>query len=327
MLGLTAAAVSWLADHHGVATTRQMLDAGVTRTAIGRLLDAGVVRRPTRGVYVLEGSPSTLLQRCAVLCATYPTGFVTGPTAGMLAELRRMPPSASLHFSLRHGINPLPEYGARFRQTTSLRPSDRHSRTDGVVVASSARLAFDLAADLRQLDHRSVVEQLLDRRAVTREELAAMGARLCHPARPGSTTFARTVATLGRGRAQGSHEEVVLFDALRARGVPVEPQVPVRVADGVIHLDLGVAAARWGVELDLHPEHRTIEGHRRDAARRRATNDRDWQVELVAELDMHDSHALADRLAVSYSRRVRRLAASDRSTGREPVRRPVLGQR
>ena len=87
--------------------------------------------------------------------------------------------------------------GVVFRQTTALRASDRTVRADGIVVASFPRLAFDLAADLRQLDHRSVVEQLLDRRLVTADELAAIGRRLCHPARRGSTTFRRTLLGLG----------------------------------------------------------------------------------------------------------------------------------
>ena len=327
MPGLTPAASTWLARHHGVATTRQLVAAGVSRDATARLVRSGVLRRPTRGVFVLDGTEETLLHRCAVLCATYPTGFVTGPTAGMLADLRRMPASAALHFSLRHGIHPAPEPGVRFRQTTSLRAADRRARDDGIVVASWSRLAFDLAADLRQLDHRSVVEQLLDRRKLTAAELAAIGARLIHPGRPGSTTFARTVATLeGRTSPQDSHGEVVLLDALRARGVPAEAQVPVAVSTGVIHLDLGVADVRWGVELDVHPEHRSLEGHRRDAGRRRETNDVDWQVELVTELDLADVSVVADRLALSYARRRRRVDAAP-STEPGETRCSVLGPR
>lgn len=313
MKGLTESAELWLADHHHVITTSQLHRSGVGPDLTERLVRDRVLRRVTRGVFVLCGSTSTLEQRCTILCCAHPSGFVTGPTAGMLAGLRRMPRAAALHFSIRHGVHLNEEDGVQFRQTRALRSGDRRHRPDGITTASWPRLVFDIAADLGQLDHRSVVEQLLDRTEVTVDELRAIGVRLCHPARPGSTTFRRTLETLTAGRAQDSHAEVVLMAALHKRGVPVSAQVPVVTASGTVHLDLGVPGVRWGVELDLHPEHRTLEGHRADAARRRATNDRDWQVELVTELDMARSDGIADQLAVSYSRRARRIERQRRA--------------
>ena len=309
----------WLTDHHGVVTTQELRIAGVGRTATDRLCSGGVLRRVTRGVFVATMAAATLEHRARLLCCLHPDGFVTGPTAGMLAGLRRQPPSAGLHFSIRHGVHLDEDAGAVFRQTTALRASDRTVRADGIVVASFPRLAFDLAADLRQLDHRSVVQQLLDRRLVTVDELAAIGRRLCHPARRGSTTFRRTLLGLG-GEAQDSHPEVVLHDALRALGVPVDAQVPVRCpADGVtIHVDLAVPAVRWGIELDIHPEHRSVDGHQRDSRRVRGLHDADWQIEPVCELDMADPRRLAAELAELYRRRIRVFGAP-------PVRGSTLG--
>ena len=54
-------------------------------------------------------------------------------------------------------------------------------RPDRIVVASWKRLAFDLAADLAPLDHRSVVHQLLDRRHVVADDLVDVGLRLSDP--------------------------------------------------------------------------------------------------------------------------------------------------
>ena len=109
------------------------------------------------------------------------------------------------------------------------------------------------------------------------------------------------------GAAQDSHPEVVLYQALRALNVPVEAQVPViRSGDGVtIHLDLGVPAVRWGIELDIHPEHRSVDGHHRDARRVRGLHDGAWQIEPVSELDMADPERLAGELAELYRRRLR----------------------
>jgi len=303
----TSAATRWLATHHGVITTAQLVAAGVPRRRIQRLVRSGALVRVTAGVFVLAGSPATLHQRAAILGATHPGGFVTGPTAGTLGGLRRMPTSAALHFSLPHGINPEPQAGVRIRQTTKVTAADRMSRPDGIVVASWPRLAFDLAADLGRLDHLSVVNQMVDRGDVTVARLVTIGVRLCHPGRRGSRRFEETLAALGGSAAQQSHAEVRLLDALRARDVPVEPQVPVATPIGLLHLDLGVAACRWGVELDIHPEHRQLEGQQRDAGRRRATNQVDWQVEQVTELDLDHLDTLADRLADNYRTRRRRL--------------------
>ncbi len=216
----------WLVDHHGVVTTSTLRSFGIGRTALQRLVDAGFLRRLERGSFALATAAPTLEHRCRVLCCAHPAGFVTGPTAGMLGGLRRQPNSV-LHFATLHGRRLDPVVGARFRQTTVITESDRMRRSDGIVVASWARLAFDLAGDLRQLDHRSVVHQLLDRRLVTVDELVAIGRRLCHPARRGSTTFRRTIATLAGEPHQDSHPELVLRDALVALGVPVRAQVPV----------------------------------------------------------------------------------------------------
>lgn len=306
---LSPAVQRWLATHHGVTTTRQLRLLGTSPRARAHLVADGVLLRPTRGVLVLAGTPATLHQRCAVLCATYPGGFVTGPTAGMLAGLRRMPRSSGLHFSVRHGINPEPEPGVRFRQTTALRANDRLVRPDGIVVASPARLAFDLAADLGRVDHLSVVNQLLDREDVALEQLTAIGRRLCHPARRGSRRFALTMMSVDGREPQDSHDEVELLDALRTRGIPVEPQVPLRASPRPIHVDLGVAAVRWAIELDIHPEHRTLEGQRQDAERRSAANELDWQIETVTELQMDELATTVERLVASYERRCLRRSA------------------
>jgi len=313
----------FLATHHDVATTRDLRRFGVGRTAQQRLIDAAVLQCPVRGVFVLATAHQTLEHRCRLLSCSHPDGFVTGPTAGKLANLRRQP-IAPLHYSTRHGrrLDPVP--GVHFRQTTIVRPGDRIVWPDGIVVASPARLAFDVAADLRQLDHESVVQQLRERGDVTDDELLTIGERLCHPARRGSSTFRRTLEEVIGTRPSASHPEVEVASALRDRGVPIELQMPFgRRADGrPLHLDLGVPAARWGVELDLHPEHRTKEGAFNDAVRRRAAHACGIQVETVTDLDLLDVPMLADQLTAAYRRRVAELGT--RGVGDRPGRPPGL---
>jgi len=306
---LTPSACTFLASHHGVITGPTLHRYKVTSATTQRLVRVGFMYSPYKGVYVLAAAPPTLEQRCAILSAAHPSGFVTGPTAGTLWGLRRMPRTFALHFSVRHGVHLEHERGLWLRQTTVLPPEHRQHRPDGITTASWSRLAFDLAADLAPLDHLSVLEQLLHERRITPEELVAIGTRLCHPARRGSAVFRESMARLSPSPPNESHPEVVLADALRLRNVPVEHQTRlVRSANGrTARIDLAVPEVRWGVELDIHPEHRTLDGRANDARRERDLHLLAWQIEPVTEQDLLDLPALADELALLYQSRRRQL--------------------
>lgn len=310
MADLTADAMAWMAAHHNVITTSTLRSCGVSRATTERLVRVGVLRNPHKGVFALESAVQTLEHRCAVLCAAHPGGFITGPTAGTLEGIRRMPPAAGLHYAVQHGKHLLQEPGVLFRQTTRLPASHRRRRFDGIVIATPRRLAFDLGTDLSPLDHLSALHQLLDDGRVTLEELVAIGDLLCHPARHGSRRFREMLVRLGGGAPAQSHPEVVLAEALRWRNVPVEHQSRVvRVGDRLARIDLAVPAVRWGVELDIHPEHRTLEGHGGDARRYRDLHALAWQIEPVSEMDMLDPDAIADELTGLYEARRRSFAA------------------
>ncbi len=79
---------------------------------------------------------------------------------------------------------------------------------------------------------------------------------MCHPARRGSKRFQEALHRLAR-------------------------------------IDLAVDI-RWGIELDIHPEHRGLEGHAADARRYRDLYLVEWQIEPVSELDMLDSPTIAE---------------------------------
>ena len=90
MSDLTPRALAVLRLQHGHATTRQLAEAGVHRRARLRLIDSGLFTSPYKAVLRIESAPHTLEGRCAALCLGHPHGFITGPTGGKLAGLRRM---------------------------------------------------------------------------------------------------------------------------------------------------------------------------------------------------------------------------------------------
>jgi very-short-patch-repair endonuclease len=311
MKDLSPAAMRIFAAQHGVATGSMLSDAGVGRRVRQRLVEAGMLHLEHERVYRITSTPDTVHSRCVALCLAYPRAFVTGPTAGMLLGLRRMPSSEQIHLAIPHGANVGPIDGVLLRQTTKVRSSDRVIRPDGITTASPARLIFDLSRDLGRLDLASVIEQVLDRRMTTLAALARTGRDLAHPGRAGSAAFMRALLARSDGGAAQSHIEVTIDQRLRQQGVPVVRQVaPLRLPDGsIIRLDLAVPDVRWGIEIDVHPHHLLLDGTTRDKRRDRQCHLIGWQVDRVTELDVIDLDGLIGELVTLYNARCRQLAA------------------
>ncbi len=311
MSDLTPNALALLRAQHGHATTAQLDRAGLHRRARLRLIELEILKPVYKSVVRIDSAPETLESRCAAVCLAHLAGFITGPTGGKLLELRRMPRAEPIHFAVRHGVHLDWLPGVILHQTTSIGPADIRRRRDGITTASPSRLAFDLAAVLTPNDHASVIEQLIRDGHCSMSELAATARRLCHPRRRGSHRFLRSLIERGDRRAAESHPEVKLGDALRERGVPVVPQVSgLKLPNGAkIRIDLAVPAARWAIEIDVHPDHLLLEGTTKDKRRDRQCHMIGWQVERVTEVDLLDLAGLVDELVALYEARLVATAA------------------
>jgi len=302
-------ALLYFRTHHGMATGAALAAAGVSRRQRSAAVEAGLLEPMYERVFHIATSPITLEARSAALSMAYPQGFVTGPAGGKLMSLRRLPAGTDVYFCVPHGLHIGPFEGVVIRQSTKIPKGHVVTRGDGIRIASAARLAFDLAVDLTALNHRSVVEQLLNDGKCSMSTLNAVGRALAHPARPGSQRFIATLLSRS-GRPADSHPEVEVGEGLRARGVPVVAQVePLLLPGGRrITLDLAVPAVRWGVEIDVHPDHLFLDGTTRDKRRDRQCHRVGWQVERVTDLDLIDINAICDELADLYQ--VRSAAAA-----------------
>lgn len=299
------------ATHHGMATPRMLAAAGMSRRTRQRLTERGIIEMLYERVVHIVSSPMTLEARCAALCLAYPQGFITGPTAGKLTGLRRMPNVAEIHFSVPHGSSIGRIDGVRLRQTTRIRSTDIVRRPDGINIASPPRLSFDLACDLSVGDLASVIEQVVDNGACTFGTIARLGRELVHPARRGSTCFVEAITSRTEGPAAQSHIESELGRRLTARGIPVVRQhADLRLPNRThIRLDLAVPSIRWGIEIDLHPHHLLLDGTARDKRRDRQCHMIGWQVDRVSPLDVIDLDNLVDELVAIYEERCRAVAA------------------
>jgi len=307
---LTAPALVTLGRQFNTISVGQLTEAGVSRHHRERLIADGILEHVGQSVLKVVGSPATLEARLAALCLQHPKGFVTGPTAGGLLGVRRMPRSSRIHFCVSHGARvDVPTY-VRLRQTT--RWSDDHRRPlgNGIVVATWPRLAFDLSADLSDADLASAIEQMLHRGDCSIEELGEMARLLCARRRRDSTRFARVLLRRHAGAPAESHPELQVLEGLLDRGIPVEPQVDDLVLPNGrrVRIDMAVRSVRWAVEVDVHPDHLHLPGTARDKQRDRQLHLIGWQVERVTALDLLHPRGLLDELVELYRTRVETLA-------------------
>jgi len=308
---LTPSALVVLGRQFNVISTRQLDGAGVSQHHRSVLVESGLLEHVGHSVLRVVGAPETLESRLAALCLQHPAGFVTGPTAGGLLGLRRMPRTSPVHFSLPHGQRvDVPPF-VRLRQTTKWFESHRRDLGNGIVVASWPRLAFDLSSDLNDSDLASVIEQMLQRGECVESDLGEMARLLCAPRRRGSVEFARVLLRRHGGAPVESHPELLVLRGLLDRGVPVETQVDDLVLPGGrrVRIDMAVRAVRWAVEVDAHPSHLHLAGTTRDKQRDRQLHMIGWQVERVTPVDLLDLSGLLDELAALYRTRATQFAA------------------
>ena len=314
---LNLAALSSLHDHLGTITVAQLDRCGISHRLRLHLISIGALIPMHRGVYRIASQPISLEVRCAALSLFIPDGFVTGPVGGKLFDLRRMPttttkppqrskekPIEVIPYAVPHGSR-ISIPGVRIRQTTIIEPTDLFERGDGIRLASPWRLAFDLAGDLDAEDLDSVIEQILAKKLCTLVTLGETARRLAHPARPGSTEFINALTNRVPGGPLESHPEVRVAKALQARGIPIQAQSTwLDLPNGKrVRLDVSVPDIRWGLEVDVHPDH-FLQLGTADRRRDRQCHRIGWQVDRVTAIDMLDFDAMIDELVENYRARL-----------------------
>jgi hypothetical protein len=311
MPDLTSAALVVLQRQLGHIAAIQLAATNVSPSARRRLLEQKVLEPVGHSVYRVPGLPMSLEARAIALCLQHPAGFITGPTAGALLGLRRMPRASKVHFCVPHGQRfDVPNF-VQLRQSTVIDDVDTRPLPNGICVAAWARLAFDLGADLGYVDLQSVVEQILQRRDCGMDDLLDVARRLCRPRRAGSKLFERVLLHHHGGPPTESHPELTILQGLQTRGVPVVPQVSdLQLLNGKrIRIDMAVPSMRWAVEVDVHPHHLGLVGTSLDKQRDRQLHLIDWQVERVTALDFIDLEGTLGELCRLFARRCAALGA------------------
>jgi hypothetical protein len=249
----------------GVATRKDLLDVGLSASAITRACQAGGPwRSPVRGIIVLSDGQITPRQRArAALLRCGDPCVITGVAAARLYGIRGLPPDDRLHLLVP---NERQVSGTTLFIVIRTRRMPVPVVRDGLPLAPVARALVDATVPLCEADAvRALFAGAIQRGLCTPAELAIELAQVQRP----YTALARSVleeVTDGvRSTAEAWARRLVLRSGLPA------PQwnVGVRRADGRL---IGVADAWWddvGLvwEIDSREWHLDPEAHDRDTRR------------------------------------------------------------
>jgi hypothetical protein len=284
---LTTQAHAVLARQHGVASTQQLYDAGISPLQLKRLQQHGALELVLRGAYRTPSSRVTELSQCAAVCTARPDVAIAGPTAGRLWGFRRLPSDRRIHVIASRASNP-----AIARWVVPYRTDARHDRDiverdDGIRLTSRARTAFDLARWLGPDDLLSVIEQAANDGRLDDDEFLDVAVDWLSPRRPWAREFLQALDRRLPGGPAESHPEVRVADALRSAGVrglvrQHRVQLP---GHGEVRFDLAIPELNWAIEIDLHPRHRETLGITADARRDRAADAIGWMTTRISKHD------------------------------------------
>ncbi|MDH3300719.1 MAG: endonuclease domain-containing protein [Acidimicrobiia bacterium] len=161
------------AQRAGVCLRFELLAAGVTRSSLGRRIEAGVLRPTVRGVYVVDGlaGERTPLHHAIV---ALPEAELSRFTAGRLQDFALDPAidAATVHVAVPHGTNRRIDGVSIHRRR---RPSASHDLViiDGLPVTGPALTIVDLAAVVGPSRLRYLVQtQVRDQRPSLDEVIA-----------------------------------------------------------------------------------------------------------------------------------------------------------
>jgi very-short-patch-repair endonuclease len=235
MRGLFIAKVA--ARQHGVVSSAQLRDAGVSKDAVLRWTRSGRLYRIYRGVYAV-GHPGlgTEGRWMAAVLACGPGAALSHHSAAALWELLK-PRSGPIDVTVAGDGGRRPRRGIRLHRSTSFGATDRTMR-HGIAVTTPARTIEDL---------RRIVSPSHLRRAIRQAELLGLPLN----------------AAVQTDRTRSELERLFLR-LCRRHGIPT-PEVNVRV--GPFDVDFLWRGRRLVVEVDSFRYHGTRSSFESDRAR------------------------------------------------------------
>lgn len=311
--------VALAARQHSAITDVQMKQLGISSHQRRRLVEDGWLEYVLDGTYRLAGHGDLELARCVAACAR-PNGLIiAGPAAGRHWTWRRMPNDGLIQVLAPPASHPSTAPWLVPYRTSLIDPRDIVERHDGIRLTSPPRTAVDLMRYLPERDVRSVVDQIIAQKQCTALTMRRVAEPLATPGRPWARRFLELLDSRpGGGPPESDWESVVCHELVR-RGVHgLTWQRWLDVPNwGPIRLDGAVEQLRWGVEVDVYPEHFTELGVDADDARDVACQAIGWCVSRVTGMRLETNFVGAiDSIVRVYEHRCREAGAHRTREGR-----------
>ena len=265
------------ASQLGLITVPQLEGLSVSEKQRRALVRSGRFERRGRRVLRDCAAPRTTAQDLLAEVLDNPGSVVTGSSAAWLVGRGGFSP-APVHLLARRGGNHRPR-AAILHETFWLPP--RHTQVvRGVPCVSDARLAFELAWELRPERLRRLVDWLKSSRGMSYEQMALVAAELWRRGKPGSAEMRRVVEERAPGYVPPASELAALFDDVCERfGLPVgRREVNAGGEEWIGRVDVIYDRFKLIVELDSRRWHDTTSAFEDDRRRDNALVAAGWRV-------------------------------------------------
>lgn len=264
---------------HGLVTTAQALDLGLTENGVWHRVRRGGLHRVLRGVYRLPGAVETAQQRAlAAVLAAGDDAVVSHRSAAALYSLPGFsiePLLISVHRNGRRSLS-----GVRLKESLAL--LGHHVQlVDGVPCTTIARTLFDLCGDVAAGRAERALDTALARKLVVLPTLWQVLDDLAEHGRAG-TVLMRTLLMEREPEyvAPESELEARFIALVKRYGLPV-PECQVDLGKGeswIGRVDFLFRGARLVVEVDGAEFHDGLLDRRHDAQRDERLEAAGWHV-------------------------------------------------
>lgn len=290
------------ASQHGVLSTAQALQCGLTFGQVRRRVEQGRWMRPEPRVLIAAAAPVTWHRAAMAACLAGPPGTVASHFTAAALHGCYEPPEVP-HVTLPRGQRwrtdlAVVHYGALDALDIT--------EVGAIPCTTMARTLVDCSAMLALEDLCELVDDALYQRVATKASISEMLARM--PARPGRKGIPNLLAALEvwtPGAQPGSPAEMRMIRRLVGRGFPL-PERQWKLFDEagrfVARLDVAWPPARTGLEYFGERYHGPRQ-EERDRARLARIEELGWGVRVVKAADLNTRlPALVRWLECAFSR-------------------------
>lgn len=276
------------ARQHAMFTLDQASGCGVSRVAVGRMVQRGLVDVVGPSLYRFAGAPVTWT--CQAMGATlWSDGLVSHRSAAALRGWdgsRRTLPIDVLVARWSRRLGPLEH--AVVHETRDLRGVDVDA-VGGIPCTSTARSLIDLCAVANPVVCAMALDHACRTTPGTIDIVYRRYLELKKRGRKGIRLMGRLLdERLGAGAFSASGFEAKTLALVRSIGLP-EPVKQFEVRDGefLAFIDLAWPDIKWGIECDSLAFHSGKRAHEWDRRRRRGLRLRGWELAEVTYDDVN----------------------------------------